>query len=170
MLTALFLLATGAPAAAADPLAEARAGKIQCITPNVAAKTCAGMVRYQIKDASTFDSTATMLIAPTPLITIEIKNSGTVENGMTCNVVNQADYAAGKVMMDGAPANEAMAQAVLSQLGAAIQPLAGKKACGSDSKEGDVIVAKAIVDGAPMPALDQRFIWVKPEDGYKLGQ
>lgn len=170
MLTALFLLATAAPAQAADPLAEARAGKIQCITPNVAAKTCAGLVSYTVKAGGAFDTTATMLVAPSPLVTIEVKSSGTVENGMTCNVINQADYAAGKVLMDGAPANEAMSQAILAQLGGAIAPLAGKKACGHDVKEGDVIVAHAIVDGAAMPALDQRFIWVSPADGYKLGQ
>jgi hypothetical protein len=41
MIEALFLLLTAAaPQAAADPLAAAKAGKLQCANPNVEKKTC----------------------------------------------------------------------------------------------------------------------------------
>jgi hypothetical protein len=68
MFATLLLLAT---AVGADPLAEARAGKIQCSTPNQENRTCMGIASYTVRPDGSFDSVSTMMIEPAPLVTME---------------------------------------------------------------------------------------------------
>ncbi|RYG81509.1 MAG: hypothetical protein EON59_14645 [Alphaproteobacteria bacterium] len=72
--------------------------------------------------------------------------------------------------LDGGPVTAVMAQAIRSQLSTAIAPMEGRNACVRDRHEGDAIVAEATVDGVAQPTLNQRYIWVAPEDGWKVGQ
>ena len=159
-----------AAAAGADPLAEARAGKIQCVTPNRETKTCAGITSYTIRADGSFDAVSTFMIVPAPLVAMEVRNSGKVEGDAVCNVVRKADLDKAVMTMDGGPVNSAMEQAIRTQILASIAPMEGKKACARDKAEGDILVAEATLDGVAKPELNQRYIWVKPEDGYKLGQ
>jgi hypothetical protein len=46
----------------------------------------------------------------------------------------------------------------------------GKNACVRGKAEGGVSVAEATLDGVVRPELDQRYIWVEPGDGWKIGQ
>ena len=167
MFESLLILAA---AAGADPLAEARAGKVQCFTPNRATKTCAGIAIYTVRPDGSFDSVTTMMIVPAPLVTMEVRNSGKVEGDAVCNVVKKADFDKAVLSMDGGPVNAAMEQAIRSQVVASLAPMEGKNACARDKVDGDVILAEATLDGVARPELNQRYIWVKPEDGYKLGQ
>lgn len=170
MLEALLILAAASAGQTADPLAEARAGKVQCVSPNRTTKTCMGIGSYTVRADGSFDSVFTMMIVPAPLITMEVKSSGKIENGQTCNIVSKADYANAKLAMAGGEVNAAMDQAIRSQMLGAIESLEGKKACGIDKPEGDVMLAEVNVDGVARPELTQRFIWVKPDEGYKVGQ
>lgn len=169
MLNALLLLAAAA-SGNADPLAEARAGKIQCISPNRAAKTCMGLGSFSVNKDGTYNSRFTMLIAPSPQITVEVRAPGTVEDGQVCNVARRSDYENATVLMDGAPANPLVAQAILGQLTNAVSSLEGKKACARNREDGDTMIAEAFVDGTARPDLNQRYIWVKASEGFRLGQ
>ena len=170
MFEGLLILAAAAAGQTADPLAEARAGKVQCVTPNRETKTCAGIASYTVRPDGSFDSVMTMMIVPAPLVTMEVRNSGKVEGNAVCNIVKTADFDKAVISMDGGPVNAAMEQAIRSQIGASITPMEGKNACARDKAEADVIVAEATLDGVARPELNQRYIWVKPEDGYKIGQ
>jgi hypothetical protein len=112
----------------------------------------------------------TMMIVPAPLVTMEVRNSGKVQGDAVCNIVSRAEFDQAKMTMDGGPVNAAMEQAIRTQIVASIAPMEGKNACARDKADGDVIVAEATLDGVARPELNQRYIWVKPEDGYKIGQ
>jgi hypothetical protein len=111
-----------------------------------------------------------MMIIPAPLVTMEINISGKVEGGKVCNLVRTADFESAKLSMNGGAVNAAMEQAIRAQIGASLAPMDGKTACATEKADGDVMVAEAALDGVARPDLNQRYIWVKADEGYKIGQ
>jgi hypothetical protein len=164
----LFLLAL-AGNQAADPLAPAREGKIQCIGPNKEKKTCMGTVTYVVRPDGSYDSTVTAMVAPQPLITMQTKTSGKVENGLVCGVVRKSEYEAATFQMDGKPAEQAMSDAIRAQVLGAVSALDGKNGCSRERADGEVSTLDVTVDGVARPELTQKAIWVKPDEGYKIG-
>lgn len=168
MLTGLLLLAAVA-GQTADPIAPARAGKYQCVMPNVEKRTCMGTTRYRF-DGDRYESATAMFLAPTPLITMRLRTTGTVRNGQLCETVRLADFQAGDVMMNGKAADGATADAVKSQMTAAVRELDGKSACSAiKPAEGGMLLNEVSIDGAVRADLSQKFIWVSESDGYTLG-
>lgn len=170
MIEALFLLlASTAPQAAADPLAAAKAGKLQCTNPNAEKKTCMGLSSYKVKADGSFDSTTTLIIAPQPLITMEVKSAGAVKDGAVCGPIRKADFEAATFKMDGKPLDEATAGTIRTQVVGAITPMLDKMGCTREVADGTGFKAEVTLDGVAHPEMTQRVLWVKPEDGYKLG-
>lgn len=168
MLTLILALAA-APQATADPLAPAREGKVQCVSPNREKKTCLAIARYELGAGGAYKSAVTVMVNPAPLITMETRTAGTVEGGATCNTIIAADYDAAVFTMDGKPMDENMAAAIHPQVSAAIAPMAGKKGCSREHAEGDLLVSEVTLDGVAHPEMTQKLIWVSPSDGYTLG-
>lgn len=170
MFEALFLLLTAAaPQAAADPLAPAKAGKLQCANPNVEKKTCLGLTSYKVNPDGGFITTTTVIVAPQPVITMEVTSAGTVQNGALCAPIRTADFEAANFEIDGKPADPAIAGAIRAQVIGSIAPLAGKIGCTREVPDGAVLKAEVTIDGVARPELSQRVLWVEAEDGYKLG-
>ncbi len=167
MLLSLLILASPA-AAAADPLAPARAGQLQCINPNVAAKTCQAMGTFTVAADGSYQTVTRTVINPQPLIIMEVKGKGKAEGELTCGTLDKADYEAATFTMDGAAMAEEIAGTIRTQLLGAIAPLAGKKACIAQKPEGDLILAEVTLDGTARPDLTQKMLWVKPDAGYKV--
>jgi hypothetical protein len=167
LLTLMMLLAAGQ--GAADPLAPARAGKMQCVAPNKEKKTCLAIGSFTVRPDGSYDSVVTVMINPVPAITMETRSTGKVENGAVCGTVRKEDYAAAKLTLDGAPMDEAMAAGVRTQVAAAVASMDGKYGCSHDKPDGDMFVAEVTLDGVARPELTQKFIWIGADDGYKLG-
>ncbi|MET0307425.1 MAG: hypothetical protein ABW023_01850 [Sphingomonas sp.] len=167
MFGTLFLLAA---AQTADPLAEARAGKVQCVSPKVETKKCLAFASYAARTDGSFDTVVTLMIAPSPLIAIETRSIATVEGDAVCSSVRKADYEAAKYTIDGKPADTATASAIGAQVLASIAALDGKKACSRDRAEGALMIEEVTLDGVARPEMTQKFIWVRPGEGYALGQ
>ena len=160
MLISLLLLAAAATPAQTDPLAPARAGKIQCVGPNQEKKTCLAFGRYQVDADGSYQSTVTVLVNPSPAITMETRAKGKVENGQVCGIIRKEDYAASTFTMNGAPMDTAMADGIRAQVLAAVAPMDGKNGCSKERAEGGVTVSEVTLDGVARPELTQRFIWV----------
>ena len=169
MIEAFLLLASAAPQAAADPLASAKAGKLQCANPNIEKKTCMGLSSYKVNPDGSFESVTTIVVAPQPLITMEVKAPGTVKDGALCGPIRKADFEAGTFKMDGKPLDEAMANAIRAQVIGSITPMLDKMGCARETSDGTAFKAEVTLDGVAHPEMTQRVLWVKPEDGYKLG-
>lgn len=169
MLDAFVLLLAAAGAQTADPLAPARDGMIQCIAPNQEKKTCMGIARYELGADGSFTTSSKVAVAPSPLITMETRSKGSVENGKVCGKILRSDYEAASFEMDGAPVDEATAGAIRAQVLGAVAAMTDKTACSTESAEGPLMVQNVTLDGVARPDLTHRTLWVKPEDGYKIG-
>lgn len=169
MITALLLLAAAAPAPSPDLLDPARAGKIRCIGPDMRARTCTTMVRYSVQDDGRFDAVVTGVVSTEPLILIEYRTSGQIEEGAVCSVVRPADFTAGKLSKDGAPLAAGVESSIRQRLMVALQPLAGRKRCYRDRVDGDGLVSNITIDGLLHPEMNQRAIWIASQDGYAPG-
>ncbi len=166
LVTLMMLLAT--PQAAPDPLAQARAGKVQCVSPNREKKTCMAIGSYVVRPDGSYDSAVRVLINPAPEMVMEVKATGKVENGQVCGIVRKADYDAAILTMNGAPMEEAMASALRPQIAGAVTPMDGKKGCSAEKADGDQFVSEVTLDGVARPEMTQKFIWVNAGE-YTLG-
>jgi hypothetical protein len=170
MIEAFFLLlAAGTPQAAIDSLAAARAGKLQCSGPNVEKKTCMAFSSYKVASDNSFESTVTILISPNPLITMTVKSTGKFDGGGACGPIRKSDFEAGTFQMDGKPVDEALANTIRPQIVASVAPLDGKTGCAKEIADGATARVDVTVDGVARPEMTQRAIWVKPDEGYKIG-
>lgn len=167
MLATLLLLA--APLPAADALDPARMGKIRCVAPDTQARTCATMVRYTVHPDGRFDAAVTGVVSTEPTIVLEYQISGQIEDGAVCAVVRPIDFTAGKLTKDGVSLTPAIETSVRQRLMLALQPLAGKKRCYRDRPDADGLVSDIIIEGQVRADLNQRVIWVSPEDGWAPG-
>lgn len=165
----LLLLASAAPQVTGDPLASARAGKLQCANPNVEKKTCMGLSSYKLNPDGSFESTTTIVIAPQPLVTMEVKAPGTVKDGALCGPIRKADFEAATLKVDGKPLDEAKASTIRTQVVGAITPMLDKMGCARETPDGAGFKVEVTLDGVAHPEMTQRVLWVKPDEGYKLG-
>ena len=165
----LMMAMLAAGQAAPDPLAPAREGKVQCVSPNREKKTCVAIASFKMRPDGGFESVVRVMVNPAPEIVMETHTIGTVENSLTCNMIRTEDYDAAILTMNGAPMDEAMAGAIRPQITAALAPMAGKKGCSHERPDGDMIVSEVTLDGVAHPEMTQRLIWVSPSAGYSLG-
>lgn len=169
MMLSLMIALAAAPQAAPDPLAPARAGKVQCVSPNREKKTCLAIASFTVGPNGTFASVVRVQINPTPPIVMETRTNGTTEGNGTCNIIRAEDYAAATFTMNGAPMDEAIAATIRPQVTGVIAPMVGKKGCSHERPEGDMIVSEVTLDGVAHPEMTQKLIWVSPSEGYTLG-
>jgi hypothetical protein len=168
MLALLILLA--APQAA-DPLAPARAGMVQCYAPDTAAKTCRSIAGYTQQADGSYLNTAKVLIAPDQRITVETVSSVRIKNGAVCGIVLRKDLLAGKVSVGGTVMPPDRAGTLLSRIAGALEPsgMLDKEICTAYIPDGDGLRAEVTLGGVARPDFAQTVIWVGANDGYSVG-
>lgn len=166
---ALLLIATLSPAQQVDPLAEARGGKHLCLDPNPIKKTCTSIRRFSIKESSAFEARDTSLLNVEPPVKLEMRSDGVVEGAKVCFVVNPKDYEVSRIKINGNAPERTLERSIRDTLVNSVKTLAGRKICFSEKRDGDVSIAEVELDGQLQPALNKRYIWVSPKDGYQLG-
>lgn len=170
MLAAVLMLL--APAGApddADPLAPARAGELLCIQPDTTAKTCLAIANYSFAADGTITNTLKTMINPMPLITMQTVSNPQVEDGAICAVIKTETFDAAVIEMDGAAASPEVDAAIRPKLQAAVAPLAGKKACQKIHPDGDHLTSDVTMDGVAQPDRTRTVLWIKPDEGYRVG-
>ncbi len=155
-------------AAQADPLAEARAGQLQCYKPDTARKTCAARSGYAFGSDGQIINTADVLLAPQPALIMRTSSSVVIKGEAVCGPMRKEDIETAQLLLNGAPLPEDKAAAVRAQIIGAFQQQIGKEVCTTYVPAGDRLSAQVSIDGVPNPAYTQEVIWVKPEDGYAV--
>ncbi|NLS26519.1 hypothetical protein S2M10_15020 [Sphingomonas sp. S2M10] len=163
------LLAPVQADAATDPLTPARAGRIRCIDPDRAARTCGTIVHYTLRGDGAFDAQVTGVVNREPLIILEYSTFGQVRDGAVCSRIRPADFNAGKLTSNGTALSPALETNTRLKLMDALQPLAGHERCYRDAGAGELTV-NVTIDGLLRPEMSQSAIWVLPEDGYAPGR
>lgn len=166
---AIALLAPVQAEAVPDPLAPAKAGRIRCIEPDRAARTCGTIVHYTLRGDGAFDALVTGVVNRDPLIVLEYSTFGQVRDGAVCSRIRPADFNTGKLTSNGTALSPALETNTRLKLMEALQPLAGHERCYRDAGAGELTV-NVTIDGLLRPEMSQSAIWVLPEDGYAPGR
>jgi hypothetical protein len=172
MLSAVFFLAAAmAGQTGPDPLAPARAGQLQCHSPNIEKKTCVAIAGYALQADGSYLNTANVLIEPKQVVAIEAVSVIWVKGAAVCGPVSRADILGSKVTIGGAPVPAEKAARILEIVAASFESegMLGKEICTTYKPDHNQLSAEATVDGVARPDLNQPVIWVRPEDGYTLG-
>ncbi len=167
LIFALLAAATAAQPVYPDPIAPAAAGQAQCYTPDTTRKVCNSMSYYTVRPDGTFDNTAVVLLAPTPVVIIQSVTPVHVANGAICGTIQTEQIAAATLTVDGKTLAPAQAAPILARLTTAMQAVIGQEICTQYIPDGQQLTAKATMNGAPQPP-DQKVIWVSPNDDYRV--
>lgn len=170
ILTFLGLLAAAMPQAAPDPLAPARQGKVRCIAPNAAAKTCQSIVQYALHDDGSFDAKVAGIVRREPSVVVIYRTGGAVEGELVCSTVRPYDLLHGDFYRGDQPLTGALAEQVHDELMLRLQAIAGQKRCYADRVEGGQLHGAVTLNGIAHPEMDQTAVWVSPDEGYALGE
>jgi hypothetical protein len=152
-----------------DPLAPASSGMLQCYAPDAAKHICQSLAGYRKRPDGSYDNAATVMLSPSPLVTMETVTPVTVDAGAVCGAIRTQDIDAAVISVNGQKLSNADAAIARSRIASGMAFLIGKRICTTYVPEGAQLVAKATVDGEAQPAMDQKVIWVAPTDGFHVG-
>jgi hypothetical protein len=110
-----------------------------------------------------------VLISSRPLVTMEAALAVEVRDGQVCGALRDQDIDAAAFSVGGMPLDEDQAEALRVQVRGQLKSVIGRRICAAFISQGASFLAKATVDGAPQPAMDQTVIWVAPSQGYSVG-
>lgn len=168
VLAVLILTASFFPAASADPLKEAHSGKLQCYRPDTARKTCLALSGYATQSDGTILNNADALFAVQPPLVMRTTSVVAVKGEAVCGSMRQADIEHAEFLADGKKVPESQAAAIRAQIIPMLRSQFGKEVCATYAPSGKKMSATVTIDGVANPALTQEFVWVKPEEGYKV--
>ena len=152
-----------------SPIAPANEGRLQCYTPDVARKTCQSLASYRSGADGVIENIAVVLIAPDPPIVMETVTPVEIMANQVCGAIRPKDIDDAKFTVGGQPADPTQATRLREAIRNAMKDIFDHQICTAYVPDGGVLLAKAIVDGVPRPALDQKVVWVAPDEGYKVG-
>ncbi len=162
-------LAACGPVEAADPLAPARAGQLQCYTPDPARKTCRALAGYTFEAGAggeTILNQAEVLMATDPVRTVKTVSPVFVRGDSVCGRVQPLADAV--FLIDGRPADAAMADRLRRDFTARRAAMTGREVCTRYLPFRDQLVPAVSVDGVEREPGDDRVIWVEPNDGWTV--
>jgi len=165
---AAVLCSTPALAQNLGPIAPAAQGKMQCYSPDVVAKTCAGIGSFKFAPNGVIENQAEALLSSSPAIVMRSVYTVRIKGRLECTKVRPRDLAAASFVVDGRLASPAETAALRSNIQAANTSVIGREACEGYLPGGEALTARMIVGGTPRPDLDRKMIWVSPEDGYQV--
>jgi hypothetical protein len=96
------------------------------------------------------------------------KSTVVVRAGRVCGAVRAEELAAADFTIGGAPATAEQTAALRGQVSAAVKGIVGREICTAYVPDGKVLAAKVSIDGVSQPNMDQRVIWVSPNEGYSV--
>ena len=167
---ALILAATQAVPAVPDPLGPARSGQLQCFAPDTSRKMCRGLVRYTWNPTGAVQVRGDILMAPAELlIVMRTSTSVEVRSGAVCGRVRARDIEASTFTIAGQPVPQQMVQLASPQILSVLRSHIDKEVCATFVPNGLSFSTQLTVDGVDQPQVSETFIWVRPNDGYRVG-
>jgi hypothetical protein len=153
----------------ADPLSEARAGKLYCDTPNRQAKTCEGAVTYKWADDGSIVGAVIIPINNEPDLAVVMAVPSWVEGGALCSRLEQADFDKIRLMLGAKLYERPKGQKLLAMFKEQMaMKLAGKLMCEHVFSNADRLLSIATIDGVHQPELDGEIAWLDPSNNFDL--
>jgi len=167
---ALILAATPAVPAVPDPLGPARSGQLQCFAPDTSRKMCRALTGYTWRPAGPIQVRGEILMAPSELlIVMRTSTSAEVRSGAVCGHVRARDIEASTFTFAGNPVPQQMVQFASPQILSMLRSHIDKEVCATFVSNGSSFSTQLTVDGVDQPQVSETFIWVRPNDGYRVG-
>lgn len=153
----------------ANPLAEARAGRIYCDMPNHEKKSCEGASVYRFDDAGGIMEAGLIPINNEPDLTVGLSTAAWEEDGAICSKPAQEDFDRIRLLVGAKPYEGPAADELLAPFKQKIaKMLVGKTVCERIFRSGDRLFSVTIVDGVHRAEFDGEIAWLDPEDMYDL--
>ena len=162
---ALFLQASSP---AADPLAPAFRGQVQCYSPDVARKACRSIGEYAKGPDGRIVNTATVLLSPNPIIVMRSAAPVEVKDGQVCGVIRNEDLTSASFTINGQAADAAAAKSLRDAIAPGFAPMLNREACTRFAPDGGMLKGLVSLDGERRPDLDQSVRWVAPGEGFSV--
>ncbi len=153
---------------AADPLAPAASGQVQCYKPDTVRKTCHSIAEYRPVGDGTYTNTATVLVSKMPLVVLRSATPVHEVGGAVCGNISEGDISASTLIVNGQELPAEQAGPLLSMGVSALDKVIGHDICTTYSGPNNDLTATATLDGEARPDLTQHVMWVSPADGYRV--
>lgn len=154
-----------------DPLAPARAGKLQCHEPDTAARTCRIMTWFSEGANDAVQVRQITALSDSPALAAELRMGITREGPAFCGVVDKAYMAGFRIVSSRAPyaAADNKRYAILYRQ-AMVEALWNRKTCSfAYSRPNDPrLLEIGTVDGQFAGELMSNYIWIDASAGYRL--
>lgn len=154
-----------------DPLADARAGKIQCHEPDTAARTCRIMTWLSDEGDGRVKVRQLTALSDSPALAAELRMAVTREGAGLCGVVNDAYMAGFRIVSSRAPyapANDKRYAILYRET--LVATLWNRKSCAYAYARPDdpLQLEVGTVDGEFAGEMMSNYIWISPGAGYRL--
>lgn len=154
-----------------DPLAEARAGRIQCHDPDIAARTCRIMTWFSEGAGNKVQVRQLTALSDSPALAAELRMAATREGAGLCGVVGDAYMAGFRIVSSRAPhAPIADKRYSILYRDALVSTLWNRKTCsyGYAKPDDPLQLEVGTVDGQFAGEMMSNYIWIGAGAGYRL--
>ena len=159
-------LQAAAPAAAADPLARARIGDLQCYGADPVRRTCRAMGGYSFGADGKILNKAEVVLQDSPLVTMTTVSPVTVKDGAICGPLSGVDKA--QIAVRGRRLPEGEAAPIRVQLQESMASILGKEVCTTYRRSGEWWIAEVTMDGVARQDMSDTLLWVPASAGYTV--
>lgn len=167
---ALALLAAAAISGSplSGPLAPAAEGKVQCILPDAASKTCLGVAGYRFERGKVIGWTKVVASRGGLPITMEVEEAIKIKDGQVCNS-DRSDAAYQKIRftVGDRPATPQEAQLLREMLKEFNSWMREGESC-TEIVERNGILFSLLHAPGQKGEMAQKFSWITPGTGYRL--
>jgi len=165
----LLVVAQDATPAAAEPLAPAASGMLQCYEPDVVKHSCRSLAGYRKRLDGTYDNAATVMVSAAPLVVMETVTPVEIDAGAVCGAIRKQDIDRAGISLEGRKLDESEAAGIRQLIATGLATIIDHRICTTYVPDGAGYVARATIEGTTTPPVEQKMIWVAPNDGYKVG-
>jgi hypothetical protein len=169
LIAALCALAPAAQAVDLGPLAPVAEGKVSCVSPNTAAKTCFAIDIYRLAAGGEIQDESVEMVSASPLIIMTMHSRVQVNGAVECSAPRLSDITTASFTVEGHPADAALTARLRANVQATLQPMMRHKVCAIYRPQGESLLMTFAIDGQPLPNLDRRMMWVSPAEGWRVG-
>lgn len=155
----------------ADPLAPARAGKVQCLDPDPAARSCRGMAWFDLRPDGSVEARQIIIFPNMPAYAAEARFRLRREGAALCGVLSETEMASHRVVHSRAPFAPARDDRIIILFREAmVGALWNRKLCSHHyARTGDDLMQEVgTIDGQFAGELMSLYIWVDPKAGWRL--
>ncbi|MBX3479974.1 MAG: hypothetical protein KF842_06215 [Caulobacter sp.] len=151
---------------AADPLAPARSGRVQCQNPDIASRRCGAISRFVFLPDGGILAVADVRLGSSPLMILRTETPVAVRDGQVCGDLRNTRIS--QLTIDGQPARPEEVSEVNAAMRQAWQEDFGKQSCSRYLPDGDQMAVETSVDGVPRPESRRRMMWIDPDSGFSV--